>query len=257
MKRWIVWLSLILLLFPALSGDAAQHQAVEIVLTKDKPVKTSMFVLDSSVPGPTLVFVAGVHGNEYAGYHAAWHLLEYIHIKTGRIAIIPEANAMAVRNKARTAQDGLDLNRLFPGKEDGNDIQALAKQIVDQIVDLKPVAVVDMHEGRNLYGIDGSIGNSIVIGSTPGSFVAALDVLESVNEQIGELTPFTFDTNAPEGSLNYHMSVKVGIDAFTIETPQIYDLETRISLQLSFVRAILAHYGIASELAPSPGITAW
>ena len=39
----------------------------------------------------------------------------------------------------------------------------------------QPVCVVDMHEGVNFYGVNGSIGNSIVVGQTQSGFINALD----------------------------------------------------------------------------------
>ena len=56
------------------------------------------------------------------------------------------------------------MNRSYPGAEDGNPIQVLSAQIMELIQKYQPVCVVDMHEGVNFYGVNGSIGNSIVVG---------------------------------------------------------------------------------------------
>ena len=41
-----------------------------------------------------------------------------------------------------------------------------------------------MHEGVNFYGVNGSIGNSIVVGQTQSGFINALDILEMVNTRM-------------------------------------------------------------------------
>ena len=84
----------------------------------------------------------------------------------------------------------------------------------------QPVCVVDMHEGVNFYGVNGSIGNSIVVGQTQSGFINALDILEMVNSQNGDYPDFALEGNAPVGSLNCTASRELGIDAFTIETSQ-------------------------------------
>lgn len=249
MKRIKFYLLLLLCMVMACQSVLASSQQCQVItLAEDRPTATHLYLLDAGRPGPTLVFVAGTHGNEQAGYLAAEWMLDNLQVKTGRVAIVPQANAQAVSRQVRTSLDGTDLNRLFPGTTDGNDIETLAYQLVQEILALQPVAVIDMHEGRNLYGKDGSIGNSLVIGNTAGSFLAALDVLEVVNAKIEPLTPFTYDANAPEGSLNHHLSRVVGIDSFTIETPQIYDLPVRVHQQLLFVKAFMDYYGLEANL---------
>lgn len=43
-----------------------------------------------------------------------------------------------------------------------------------------------MHEGYNFYGVDGSIGNSLVLGATDGSFMNGLEIISRVNAQNGD-----------------------------------------------------------------------
>ena len=243
-----VW-ALVALMCGMLAAPAlAEEQTVTTrVLAEGRPSETLLYIHDSGVEGNALLFVAGTHGNEDGGYRAAEQMFQTLEVRKGRLLIVPYANAQAVQAYTRTAPDGTDMNRSYPGDPEGNDIQALAAEIIALVGEFGPVAVVDMHEGRNLYGIDGSIGNSLVVGLTADAFSIALDVLEAVNAQNGELRPFTFDTNAPMGSLNHTASALLGVDAYTIETPQIYDLEVRVRQQLLFVRAFLDAYGVEAD----------
>lgn len=240
-----VWVVLILFCVVFTFSGFAQSSSVSTrLLAKGTAAETLLYIFDSGLEGNTLMLVAGIHGNEDAGYRAAEQMVAGLEVQKGRILIIPHTNLQAVSAYSRTAPDGTDMNRSYPGDKKGSDIQTLAAEITVLIEEFKPIAVVDMHEGRNLYGIDGSIGNSLVLGTTPNSFLVAVEVLEKVNAQNNDWRPFTFDTNPPEGSLNHTASVLKGVDAFTIETAQIYDLEVRIFQQLLFVSAFMESYDI-------------
>ena len=47
--------------------------------------ETQARIDDSGVEGPTIFFVAGTHGNEWAGYYAADELMEEIFPTAGKI----------------------------------------------------------------------------------------------------------------------------------------------------------------------------
>ena len=140
------------------------------------------------------------------------------------------------------------MNRSYPGNPEGNDIEVLTCQIIDLIKEQKPVCVVDMHEGVNFYGVEGSIGNSLVVGQTQSSFSHALDILGQVNGENGENPDFALEGNAPLGSLNCTVSRELEIDSFTIETSKKLPLETRISQQILFIKSILRQYGMKYNL---------
>ena len=126
-------------------------------------------------------------------------------------------------------------------------------QIMELIQKYQPVCVVDMHEGVNFYGVNGSIGNSIVVGQTQSGFINALDILEMVNSQNGDYPDFALEGNAPVGSLNCTASRELGIDAFTIETSQKLPMEVRVSQQVLIVTNILQQYGMEFKLRPESG----
>ena len=159
--------------------------------------QTECHIMDSGKEGPTIFLLAGTHGNEPAGFKGAEQLLERLEPKTGRIILVPHANQQAIELNQRTASDGVDMNRSYPGAEDGNPIQVLSAQIMELIQKYQPVCVVDMHEGVNFYGVNGSIGNSIVVGQTQSGFINALDILEMVNSQNGDYPDFALEGNAP------------------------------------------------------------
>jgi len=71
---------------------------------------------------PCLALVAGVHGDEYDGILALQDMADEIETMDllGTLIIIPVANPFAFAAAQRhTPQDGLDLNRVFPGRAEG------------------------------------------------------------------------------------------------------------------------------------------
>lgn len=100
-------------------------------------------------PGPTLLLTAGVHGDEYEGQvilRALIHDLQPEEI-SGRLIILPALNAPAARVNSRVSPlDGMNLNRAFPGSENGSPTQAIAHFVTTRILPLCD-AGIDLHSG--------------------------------------------------------------------------------------------------------------
>lgn len=237
----------LLLALSPFTAALAEPSSETLLLAEGTAAETQARIDDSGVEGPTIFFVAGTHGNEWAGYYAADELMEEIFPTAGKIIWVPRANIQACNIEQRTAEDEVNLNRVYPGAPEGNPVEQVAAEIMALIEQEQPVAVVDMHEGYNFYGVDGSIGNSLVLGATDGSFVNGLEIIIRVNAQNGDHPDFTFDANAPAGSLNHEVSTRLGIDTYTIETSQVLEMEERIAQQKLFVHTILDIYGIPVE----------
>ena len=99
--------------------------------------------------GPTIVLMAGVHGDEYEGQIALSRLasdLDPDHVR-GRLIILPALNAPAARAGTRTSPiDQGNLNRAFPGDPAGTPTQMIAHYIETVLL---PQAdyLVDLHSG--------------------------------------------------------------------------------------------------------------
>ena len=52
--------------------------------------ETSLYIISSGKPGPVVMVVGGIHGNEKAGYTAARKITEY-KITRGTLLVLPEA----------------------------------------------------------------------------------------------------------------------------------------------------------------------
>ena len=103
----------------------------------------------NGAPGPTVLAVAGVHGDEYEGQVALAELARAIDPASlrGRLILVPTANAPAAAIGRRTSPvDGGNLARVFPGRGDGPPTEQIAEGIVRLLL---PAAdfVLDLHSG--------------------------------------------------------------------------------------------------------------
>ncbi|MBI3429383.1 MAG: succinylglutamate desuccinylase/aspartoacylase family protein [Actinobacteria bacterium] len=105
--------------------------------------------------GPTVLVLAGNHGDEYEGQFAAAELArellpDQVH---GRVIIIPCLSQTASKAGTRHWPSGVNFNRSFPGDENGAVSDKLAHFISTELFPISD-AVVDMHSGgRGMYFI--------------------------------------------------------------------------------------------------------
>lgn len=99
--------------------------------------------------GPSVLLVAGVHGDEYEGPVALMRLFQSLapEAVSGRIVFLPMANAPAARAGTRCSPlDGGNLNRVFPGDPKGTPTERIAHLIADCLIPAMD-AVIDLHSG--------------------------------------------------------------------------------------------------------------
>ena len=99
--------------------------------------------------GPTVLLLAGAHGDEYEGPLALSQLVRDLdpHEVTGRVIVMPAMNIPGIRESTRLCPvDGRDLNRSFPGDRGGTYTGMLAHFVATELVS-RADAVLDMHSG--------------------------------------------------------------------------------------------------------------
>lgn len=104
--------------------------------------------IEAAAPGPTVAFVAGVHGGKAAAVRAADSLRMLLpgRLTSGRVLILAPANRAGFdAGLAQTSpDDSLNLNRVFPGRRDGRPTERLAAAIMREVV-APADYLVDMH----------------------------------------------------------------------------------------------------------------
>ena len=126
--------------------------------TVGEPIKIPVIVARGTQDGEVLGLTAAIHGNELNGIAIIQRAMSALDMATmkGSIIAIPGLNPMAIANNQREFIDLQDLNRLFPGKLNGNRSQQMAYQIAQKVIPLFDYHV-DLHTasfGRvnTLYG---------------------------------------------------------------------------------------------------------
>ncbi|WP_435578493.1 succinylglutamate desuccinylase/aspartoacylase family protein [Gilvibacter sp.] len=86
--------------------------------------------------GPTVLFTAGIHGDEVNGIEVVRQLIAkgINKPKIGTIVCIPIVNIFGFIQKSREFPDGRDLNRVFPGSRSGSLASQFAYQLTKQIM---------------------------------------------------------------------------------------------------------------------------
>ena len=100
-------------------------------------------------PGPTVLALAGNHGDEYQGQIALMKLARELtpEMISGRLIIVPSMNVPAAKAATRLSPlDGMNLNRAFPGKPEGPVTSLVADYLTRVLFPLADV-VIDMHAG--------------------------------------------------------------------------------------------------------------
>lgn len=100
-------------------------------------------------PGPTVLLVAGTHGDEFEGQLALRRLIREVSPSqlTGRLIILPALNLPAVRESARVSPiDGLNLNRAYPGSAKGSPTSQIAHVVTEKLLPISDYAL-DLHSG--------------------------------------------------------------------------------------------------------------
>lgn len=102
----------------------------------------------SKKAGPTVLITAGIHGDEVNGVEIVRQIIaKGINApKKGTIICIPLINVFGFIQMNREFPDGRDLNRVFPGSENGSLASRVAHQLMTEIVPHADL-VLDFHTG--------------------------------------------------------------------------------------------------------------
>jgi predicted deacylase len=112
------------------------------------PVNVPVIISRSKKAGPTVVFTAGIHGDEVNGVEIVRQLIAkgINQPKKGTIICMPVINIFGFINLKREFPDGRDLNRVFPGSTNGSLASRVAYKLTETIVPHADL-IVDFHTG--------------------------------------------------------------------------------------------------------------
>ncbi|MCB0705479.1 MAG: succinylglutamate desuccinylase/aspartoacylase family protein [Saprospiraceae bacterium] len=138
-----------------ISGTTIEPGCNEIIrltvgrLPSDTRIYIRAHVFRSTEPGPTILAMAGVHGDEINGVEIVRRLIAngtLEHLKRGTVIAIPLLNIYGFINFSREVPDGKDVNRSFPGHSTGSLASRVANAITKKILPSVDFGV-DFHTG--------------------------------------------------------------------------------------------------------------
>ena len=111
-------------------------------------VNVPVIIERSNNPGPVVLLLAGIHGDETNGVGIVREIidLKINKPKNGTIICIPVFNIFGYLIQTREFPDGRDLNRMFPGTLNGSLASQFAYQFTEKIAPFVDY-VIDFHTG--------------------------------------------------------------------------------------------------------------
>ncbi|HMK36874.1 MAG TPA: M14/M99 family metallopeptidase [Desulfomonilaceae bacterium] len=265
---WIIFALILNALSPCVSASETVHQ----VYFKGTDSELDVYTVTGAVPGPTLLLLGGIQGDEPGGYLAA-DLYADISLKQGNLIVVPRANFFSIVENNRGVQG--DMNRKFAGSPKSADRDTAVVALIKDLM-TKSDYFLNLHDGSGFYANKWEspernplrYGQSIICDAEdhtlPDGKVIRMGrivnrVLERVNAQLSNPNHlFRFnnhrtlsdDTKHKEQRLSatFHALTKVGIPAFGIETSKsVVDYRLRVRYQTMVVNAFLEEFGIVPE----------
>ena len=131
-----------------LPGRGAQLNLDVAKLHTTTPILVPVIVERAKVDGPTVLLMAGLHGDEINGIEIIRRIIRkgFHKPQVGTIICLPVFNIFGFLNIKRELPDGRDLNRSFPGSESGSLASQFAYHFMKEIAPHIDY-VIDFHTG--------------------------------------------------------------------------------------------------------------
>lgn len=118
-------------------------------LPSDTTIYINVFVFRAIAPGPVVLVLGGVHGDEINGVEIVRRSIEsgvFKQLKKGTVIAIPLVNVYGFINFSRDVHDGKDVNRSFPGSSRGSLASRVAHALTSTVLPVVDFGI-DFHTG--------------------------------------------------------------------------------------------------------------
>jgi N2-acetyl-L-2,4-diaminobutanoate deacetylase len=132
--------------------DGVQHGFMRLPWSRDESAWGNLMIPIAVIKngnGPTALLTGGNHGDEYEGPIALADLASRLSADdvSGRIIVVPYMNYPAFQAARRVSPiDGLNMNRIFPGRPDGTVTEKIADYFQHTLLPMADY-VLDFHSG--------------------------------------------------------------------------------------------------------------
>lgn len=242
----VIFVISILLFFYFPQTALLQTTSVEYICA-GTDYETPVYIIKTDYKEPTIMVVAGTHGNEKASIKAAEYLKDNLHIERGTLIIIPKANILACEENVRYFFPEINLNRVYPGNPQGNAVEKLAYEIFNLMKTYDIGLLIDLHESIEFYRKNPkNYGQTVVIDSNDDYlFELSSSLVEEMNQEIFEAgNKYQVLVDPVKGSTTYCAYHQLGIPALTFETCRKLPLSFRIEEQIKFVKIIVSKWNM-------------
>lgn len=161
--------------------------------------------------GPSVLITGGIHNAEYVGIQAAVELSEELDAEqiSGRIYLLPLVNRSGFEHRTMSLvhEDGTNLNRIFPGSEDGTLGQRICHMLVQKLF-TEIDYYIDLHSGD---GFEELIPHVYTLG-------AAAPEVNAVSEEMARCVdvPYMYASLNPSGGA-YNHAGSMGVPGILLE----------------------------------------
>ena len=223
-KMLVILFSWLMLPGPANLSQAGQPEFSSGQLGEGKPWETEWYQYDSGVPGPVVMILGGVHGNEPSGFRAAMQIRNWT-VDQGKLIVVPRVNKLGLQANTRWIPEFRndrklrDLNRNFPRQSDPTTKTEIAAGLWEFIKERQPDWVFDLHEGFDFHRVNPkSVGSSVI--AFPEQAELATQLASAANRHITPERAFTVlaKSGPVDGSVARACSEQLGAKSFILET---------------------------------------
>ena len=258
--------------FVMLACSLVHAETVHKVYFKGEDSHLDVYFIKGANPGPTLLLLGGIQGDEPGGYLAA-DLYADAALRKGNLIVVPRANFMSIVKNTRGLHG--DMNRKFALEPNPSDRDIMLVSIIKDLMKRSDF-FLNLHDGSGFYAPkwESSTRNPLRFGQSiiadaakhikPDGQVLHMEslvenVLTRVNDQISDTrhhfrfnNHMTLAKDSPHKeqrlSATFHALTKVGIPAFGVETSKsITDFRLRVRYQTMVINAFLEECGIVLE----------
>ena len=197
-------------------------------------------VIRSKNPGPAILITAAIHGDEINGTGIIHDFLfgDEIVLKKGTLVLVPVVNVFGFESHERYLPDRRDLNRSFPGTENGSLASRIADKLMTELVDKCDYAI-DLHtaaaQRTNYPNVRADLNNP-----------------ETKRLAIAFGCSLILDGKGPDGSFRREATRK-GCPTIILEAGEPYKMEpTLLRIGLHGIRNVLIHFGMLDGETKKP-----
>lgn len=229
-----------------------------------EPLRFSLHKIESGVPGPTLLVIGGIQGDEPGGFTAASMLVTNYKVKSGNLWVVPNLNFESIIKRSRGIHG--DMNRKFNflsnNDPEFDEVQKIKRIIISKDVDV----VLNLHDGSGFYKKEyinkmhnpNRWGQSIIIDQENmsshkygGLAKIAGNVQEYINARLTNKNKFFYvkNTNTKDGDIEMeksltYFSIKNNQPAFAIEASKSFLTHERTFYHLLAVEGFMNEIGV-------------